>query len=314
MRAKAVCLLVAAALVADEGKYELSGRIVPEGAAAVYLHGAVTPFSASTEADPNGRFHFRDLLAGAYMLAVFVPHRGETRQTIEIGPSLADARRRVQVTVEIAESRLETQDSLRRGARVSARELSIPERARKEYAEAQKRLSRHDVEGARAHLARAVEIAPQFSAAWNNLGTIAYQSRRFPEAEGHFRRALHEDQTAFEPLVNLGGVLLTLGKLDEALKFNLYAVLSRDHDALANSQLGMTYFAAGNLELGQKYLEIAQRLDPAHFSHPQLTLAEIHLRRNERGAAADELEDFVRRHPDWPAAPKIREAIARLRQ
>jgi regulator of sirC expression with transglutaminase-like and TPR domain len=63
-----------------------------------------------------------------------------------------------------------------------------------------------------------------------------------------------------------------------------------------------------------KYLEIARRIDPAHFSHPQLVLAEIHLRRGENSAAADALEDFLRHHPDFPAADKIRENIAKLRK
>jgi len=313
MRSPLVLLLALSPLLAGETKYELAGRIVPEGPAAVSLFGAVTPFSAATLADARGRFRFRDLLAGAYTLSVFLPSRGETRRTIEVGPSLADAKGRVAITLEISPAQLEGEDSPRRRAVVSTRELSIPDRARKEYNEAQRKLSRHDVTAAIAHLERAVEIAPQFSAAWNNLGTIAYQSRRYPDAEGYFRKSLEQDQSAFEPLVNLGGVLLTLSKLDEALQFNLYAVLTRPNDALANSQLGMTYFAVNNLDLAQKYLEIAQRLDPAHFSHPQMTLAEIHLRRNQPAQAADELEDFLRCHPDWPQAASIRQAVAKLR-
>ena len=313
MRFLLVLLLAAASLRAGEAKYELDGRIVPEGPAAVSLFGAVTPFSAATLADIHGRFRFRDLRGGAYTISVFLPSRGESRRTVEIGPSLADPKGHVAVTLEIGDAQIEREDSPRRRAVVSTRELSIPERARKEYNEAQRKLGRHDVTGAIAHLERAVDIAPQFSAAWNNLGTIAYQSRRFQDAENYFRKSLAQDAGAFEPLVNLGGVLLTLGKLDEALQFNLYAVLSRPHDALANSQLGMTYFVVNNLDLAQKYLEIAKRLDPTHFSHPQMTLAEIHLRRNERAEAAAELEDFLRRHPDWPQAGNIRQAVTKLR-
>ena len=53
---------------------------------------------------------------------------------------------------------------------------------------------------------------------------------------------------AYEPLVNLGGVLVTLNKLDEAWKFNGFAVLERPGDALANSQMGMTYFGLGDFD------------------------------------------------------------------
>lgn len=296
---------------AGERKFDLAGQIVPGQRAAVSLYGATSPFSASTLSDDRGRFQFRDLLAGPYTVAVFLPARGEVRQTIEVGPSLADSRGRVVVKIEFSESRLAPD---RGHAVVSARELSIPDRARKEYGEAQKRLSRRDVPGAIERLQRAVELAPQFTAAWNHLGTIAYQSREYAKAEEYFRRALEQDKEAYEPLVNLGGTLLSLGKVDEALQYNLYAVLSRPNDALANSQLGMSYFEARNLDLAQKYLEIAKRLDPAHFSHPQLLLVEIHLRRNQHAAAANELEDFVRHHPDWPAAAKMLEAAEKLRR
>lgn len=313
MRAVIVLLLAGAGMTAGEVKYDVSGRIQPADAVSVYLHGATTPFTASTVADARGRFRFRDVLAGTYTLVAFVPGRGEVRRTIEVGAGVADANGRVTVTVEISDAKLETEDPSRRRAVVSARELSIPDRARKEYLEAQKKLSRRDVAAAIAHLERAVELAPQFSAAWNNLGTIAYQSRRYRDAERYFRQSLEQDRNAFEPLVNLGGVLLNLGKLDEALEYNLAAVLHRPNDALANSQLGMTYFAVNNLPLAQKYLETAKRLDPTHFSHPQLTLAEIHLRRHEQTLAADELEEFLRQHPDWPKAPDMRAAIAKMR-
>ena len=114
--------------------------------------------------------------------------------------------------------------------------------------------------------------------------------------------------------MNLGGVLINLGKLEEALEHNLHAALRRPNDALANSQLGMTYFLTGSLDLSAKFLTIAKQLDPSHFSHPQLLLAEIHLRRNERSAAVDELEDFLKRHPDAPEAASVKAEITKLRQ
>jgi Tfp pilus assembly protein PilF len=90
-------------------------------------------------------------------------------------------------------------------------------------------------------------------------------------------------------------------------------VLKSPHDALANSQLGMAYFYAGQLDSAEKYLTAAKQIDPAHFSHPQMLLAEIHLRRNEPEAAAGELRDLLKWHPDLPDAAKIKSEIARLR-
>src|SRR6185295_17916007 len=106
-------------------------------------------------------------------------------------------------------------------------------------------------------------------------------------AEECFREALAQEPDTYEALVNLGGVLVTLHKLDEAWDYNLHAVLTRPNDALANSQLGMTYFEAGNPELAEKYL-----------------------RRGDKQAAVADLESFLKHHPDWPQWTVMREKIA----
>lgn len=294
-------------LLADT--FEVRGRLVPATQASVSLHGSTSPFHSNTLAGPDGRFRFRKIEQGTYTLIVFIPGQGEVRKTISVGPSTADKKGRVELAVRLDEAKM-TPD---RSSVVSVRELAIPQKARDEYRNAGKKLESRDVAAAIAHLRRAVDLAPQFSAAWNFLGTIAYQTQRYADAEKYFLRALEADQNAYEPVVNLGGVYVTIGRFDEAWKYNLNAVLRRPNDALANSQLGMTYFGLGRFDLAEKYLLEAIRLDPAHFSHPQLTLAEIYIRRGDKMRAADMLDDFLRRHPDNPARDSIRTVISKLR-
>ncbi len=261
--------------------FELAGHIVPEAPASVSLHGATFPFEKITLAGAHGRFRFRKLAPGTYTVTVFEPGRGEVARTVEIGPGVADAAGRVVVNVEVEESAAASTDVLRRHSTVPASQLAIPDRAQKEYEAARLRLERSDADGAITHLEHAVEIAPRFMTAWNELGVLAYQSARYSDAERDFRVALTADPDAYEPLVNLGGVLLNLGRADDALRYNLNAALRRPRDPLANSQLGMSYYLIGKLDLAEQYLIVARKLDPAHFSHPQLALAEIHLRRND---------------------------------
>ena len=311
LRALPVLLAVLCAR-AQTARYELRGQLLPATHASVWLHGATSPFEESTLAGDDGRFRFHDLLAGTYTLGAFVPGRGEVRRTIEVGPSQASSKNRIELTLELHDGEFESRDSLRRQTLVSAKALAIPERAHREYDEAEKRLARRDTEGAVAHLERAVELAPQYSEAWNHLGTIAYQGRDYARAETCFQKALDADHEAFQPPVNLGGVSINLGKFELALNYNRYAVSLRPNDALANSQLGMSYFYLGKLELAEKYLTTAKQIDPAHFSHPQLMLAEIALRRQDRKAAAAEMAEFLQYHPDAPDAAKIKEKLAQF--
>jgi Tfp pilus assembly protein PilF len=306
-------LIFVAAAAPSQVLYEVSGRIRPEGQASVTLYGVTEPFTTSTFTDRSGRFTFKKLAAGSYTLAVFQPGRGEARQTIEVGPSLADAHHRVQLTVTLRDADFDPTIERRRHS-ISARALAIPQSALRDYLDGYRDLEKRDVEAAEKHLEHAVEVAPGFANAWNTLGTIAFQTQRFPLAEQRFRQALKQDPTAYEPLVNLGGVLVTMHKLDEALEVNVHATLTRPGDALANSQLGMTYFELGQFDSAVKYLERARQIDPGHFSHPQLFLAEIHLRRGQKREAASVLEDFLQHHPDYPQAEVMRRHIVELRQ
>jgi Tfp pilus assembly protein PilF len=304
---------LAAAAFAAEPLFELSGQLLPPGRTSVSLYATRSPFAATTLSDAAGRFSFKKLRADDYTVVVFIAGRGEARRTVEVGPAVAGSERRVSLTLDLKDADFELAGPVRQHS-VSTSQLAIPDAALRQYQQARKDLERRDADAAAARLEKAVEMAPQFAMAWNELGTIAYQTRKFDRAEECFRQALELDPGAFEPLVNLGGVLVTLHKLDEAADYNLRAVLARPNDALANSQLGLTYFELGRMDLGEKYLERTRQIDPAHFSHPQLLLAEIHLRRGERREAAAVLEEFLKYHPGWPQAAKMRQTIAELRQ
>ena len=311
-RLSAAILLCTASSFAGEAEYRLKGVLRPPAKAVITLDGFSTTFSGSVLVASNGEFEFKGLRAGTYTLILGVPSRGEIRRTVEVGPGTADPKNCVALTLALEQS-LFTGVTPKRQGTVSMQELAIPEKARKAYTEAQRQLAHRNQKRAIESLETAVRLAPEFSGAWNNLGTLFYKSAQYEEAEEAFRAALTASPESFEPLVNLGGVLLTLNRPSEAYTFNLYSVLERPEDALANSQMGMNYFALGRLDLARKYLNEARRIDPGHFSRPQLLLAEICLRRGDKPGAVRELEEYLRYHPDVPNRPKIEESIQRLK-
>lgn len=308
----AALVLIAAGSIAAETEYRLKGVLQPPAKAVVTLDGFTTTFSGSILVGLNGEFEFKGLRAGTYTLILGVPNRGEIRRTVEIGPGTADSKNCVPLALALDES-LFSREPARRQATVPMRELAIPEKAKKAFEESQRQLARRNRKKAIESLRTAVRIAPNFSGAWNNLGTMYYKSAQYEKAEESFRAALAASPGSFEPLVNLGGVLLTLNRPSEAYTFNLYSVLERPEDARANSQMGMNYFALGRLDLARKYLDQARRIDPGHFSRPQLMLAEICLRRGDKRGAARELEEYLRYHPDVPNRARIEESIQKLK-
>lgn len=292
--------------------FDLRGKIEPPpGPAVVVLSSATSPFNARTLAGSSGEFRFKKLDPGVYKVWVFAPGAGEVEQTVAVGPSTADKKRRVRVAVPFTSPEI---SALKERHTTSVTDLSIPAPAKLDFVEARRLLGKKDTDGAIRLLERAVERAPQFVGAWNELGTIAYLTKRYQDAERYFRKAVELDPRGFAPNVNLGGVLLNLGRPSEALKYNTFALALRPSDALANAQMGMNYFLLGELDRAVPYLMEAKRRDPAHFSNPQLTLADIYIRRGQVAAAIAELEDFLARHPDDERAPKVREQLDMLRR
>ena len=269
-----------------------------------FLQGTASPFTSQALVDRAGRFKFKDLPAAVYTLIVAVPRVGEMRQSVHIGPAGADDKGRVRIELDWA---AQPRESDLPG--VSVTQLSVPDRARKEYLQAYRSLQRRDVAAAEASLRKAVQLAPQFSQAWNELGVICYQTQRYADAAGHFREALNTDPSSYPPLVNLGGALVSLREYDEALKVNLEAVKLRPDDPLGHCQLGSSWLALGRLEQAEESFKRAIALEPGHFSAPQLRLALLYERQGNLTAAVHWLEEFLRFHPDSPEAPGIRRSL-----
>jgi Tfp pilus assembly protein PilF len=299
----------------DASSLELRGKIVDEARRVrpfrVTLFSVETAYTAYTLTDPGGEFRFRNLNPGNYTLAVLRRGLGEVYRTVVVTASLADKKGVVRFTLPFSPSEAAESGT---SALVSRTQLSIPGKARDKYQEAARRLSRHDTAGAQRSFEDAVRIAPQYSAAWNALGVIAYQQARFEDAERNFRTAAEAEPAAYDPQVNLGGVLLNLNRPEEALPFNQRAAQARPKDALPNAQLGMNYFALGRADEAEEYLNAAVNIDPAHFSQPQWFLAAIYAQRGDRSAAIRELRDLLEHHPDGSVGEGARRALARLQE
>ncbi len=260
----------------------------------------------------RSRFAIRGLEPGGYTLTVMDPRWGVTRKTVQVTPSFADSEGRVRVEVVLERSDATRSRRVEHQGTVSVARLKVAPKARAALRKAHARLGKGDMEGGVAFLHKAVELAPTFTEAWNELGTIAYKGGRYVEAEQRFRKALEHEPLAFAPMVNLGGALLSQGRYEEALSFNLMARSMQPEDALANSQLGMNFFYKQQLQKAREFLLRAKEADPGHFSYPQMFLAEIYAKQGKLRDARAELEEILRRHPDAGVAAIAKDAVRQL--
>lgn len=297
---------------APRDELSLDGRIQYPGRTRFFyvsLYHVESPFTSTVLADSIGQFHFSHLVPGTYTVAVTRRGLGEIRRSVVVTPAFANKKGvvKVEIPYSSAEAARAPTSSI-----ISAQQLAVPFKATRKYAQAQERLSKHDIPGAAKLVKEALEVFPDFMAAWNFLGVLAFQDHDLHQAEQYFGRAHQVEPQAYEPVVNLGGVLLAEGRPQEALSYNMKALSLRPNDVLASAQTGLSYYQLGEFAEALPYFEYTKAVDPAHFTLPQLYLASIHERSGNALAARLELEDLLARHPDDPNAALVRKRLTTL--
>jgi Tfp pilus assembly protein PilF len=299
----------------EKGTFELVGKLVPGEPGmfrtvypTISLHGVGTSFSARAVANVKGEFKLKRLQTGMYTLVAVLPQVRVLRKTVDIGPSFADAKGKIYVTIPF--DRLPPN---RLRYTVSASQLAIPDGAMSEYRKAQDYLAKGDSERGIACLKKIVETTPQFASAWNSLGSIASQSGHFEEAEIYYKESLNHNPSSYRTLLSLGGTLISQKKTKEGLQVFVRAVKLRPEDPEGQARLGLTYLMLEDLDKAKEHLEEAKKIEPGHFSCPQLFLAQIHARRGDVASSIAELEEFLELHPDLEMVPSVRETIKQLR-
>lgn len=117
-----------------------------------------------------------------------------------------------------------------------------------------------DARSAQAAYERAVELEPDFVAAWINLGRLLHTRHDEKKAERVYRRAIEE--CGANPLLffNLGVVLEDLGKIDDAIDAYQHAISEDPNLADGHFNLARLYEAQGKEQHAIRHLGQYRRL------------------------------------------------------
>jgi len=193
------------------------------------------------------------------------------------------------------------------GTTISVTSMAAPKDAMRAYEKAQK-IKAEKPEEAEKHLTKAVEIYPQFAAAWTLLGDIHRQRNEFDAARTDYARATAADPQFVNPTYGLTVIAMQEKKWDEAVR------LSDQVLKLNAGAFPLAYFfsAAANYNLqkfdaaedsGRKF----KALDTQH-AHPDvcLLLSYVLSRKQDYAGAASEIRDYLAAAPNSPDAETLK--------
>ncbi len=95
-----------------------------------------------------------------------------------------------------------------RSTMISAADLNVPEKARKEVDKANEAMEQHEWKKALEHLNKAITIAPQYATAYNNLGVLYDKMNDIPREEEALQKAVSVDGHFAPALLNYGKLCL----------------------------------------------------------------------------------------------------------
>ena len=126
-----------------------------------------------------------------------------------------------------------------------------------------------DVDGAVGEYRLAIQIAPVFVEAYNNLGFILAGRGKINEATAHYQQALKIDPAYTSALVNLGVLVGERGDTKAAIEHLRKVTQMRPFNADAHYHLGRFLALVGNAGEAAEHFKETLKIDPQYVEAQQ---------------------------------------------
>ncbi|PYY13128.1 MAG: hypothetical protein DMG60_22555 [Acidobacteria bacterium] len=270
----------------------------------------------NTYADSEGKFGFYDLAPNAYEITLTVEGYEPAMQIVRIDPLLSPTQFVELVLNPVSFREHRVPDRGLKGSNpylVNSSDLlaKFPKAARKTFEEGVKcdREGRRD-DAIKLYI-RALEKAPGFYPARNNLGSDYLAKRQYSQAEEQFLEVLKQNSEDSEAYFNLGNVYLLTNRLGSSKAVLLQALSKDPGSALGHFLLGSVYGQMRRSGEAEQELHKAIEIEPT-YAKAYLQLVNLYLTEKKTAEAREELRAFLSKFPQSPLAPKAKDVLKKL--
>jgi Flp pilus assembly protein TadD len=320
----AICALVIVQRAAAQQQQGQTGNIIgairvergeapsPHIEIALQTHGLVV---GTTYSDATGNFYFGNLDVNLYHVVVNEEGYEPVDVEVSVNPLFSTVNR-VVITLRLKRNAAAAGEKSVAGGNPNLvgpaeYKLHYPKNAIKKFEQGAKAERQNKTDEAMRHYQRAIELAPDFYAARNNLGLVYMAKQDFPNAQVQFERVISINPADTEAYFNLGNVLLLTNHLPEAGKVVEQGLQRQPDSAFGKFLLGSIYSRTGNGPGAEKLFTECLQLDPG-MSKAHLALVNLYLQEQRTGDAVVQLKAFLKSAPADPLAPKARQVLSRL--
>ena len=192
--------------------------------------------------------------------------------------------------------------------------LAVPDDAKKEFTLGSKEMGKQHWEEAKGHFQKAIDSFPKYAEAFNSLGQVNIQLKDGKSAVAAFRSATQIDPSLPQANLYLGQFYYENTQYKDAEPYLARAAA----DQPKNAQL-LTALANVQLQNGQTDLALANARKVSSLSnHKQFAISHLIVAQALTGKGKDdevakEYEAYLKEAPDSPLAPRVKDALAKLK-
>ena len=159
----------------------------------------------------------------------------------------------------------------------------------------------------------AVELAPTFYEAHNQLGLAYKESGHVADAEREFLLAHELNSTAVDPLLSLTRIYLDRNDFDQAISTSEQAVKANPQSAQAFFNLGFALYKTDQLDRSETALKRALDLGPK-VGVIRLMLANVYMKSQRYDSAVEQLNKYIFENPKGQQLQEAKDMRERLLQ
>ncbi len=253
-----------------------------------------------------GMLELTGLGDGTYEVSV---QKGVSQSTdrVEVGAGMASISLRIdtndQSAAEVGSN----------GATVSLAQYKVPKKAREEFKKAESALNERKTDEAQKHLAKALEIHPEYADALTMRGIMNLEQKNYEAATADLDHAIKADPGYAMAYIAMGATFNMMQRFDEALR-------SLDRGVALAPQSWQAYFELSKAEVGKSNYETAiraadkaQELSDGKYPLVHLLKAHALLALKQYDPAMGELQAFIDQAPKAPQAENARTTLEQVR-
>ena len=190
----------------------------------------------------------------------------------------------------------------------------IPDAARQEFELGSKEMDKKHWEEAKGHFQKAITAFPKYAEAFNNLGQVEIQLKDGKNAVDAFRSALQIDPTLQQPTMYLGQFYYENRQYKDAEPYLLRSAADQPKSAQLLTVLANTEMQNGETDLALANARKVSSL-PEHkqYAISHLIVAQALTGKGQDDEIAKQYEEYLKEAPDSPLAPRVKDALAKLK-